>query len=168
MLLIILFQICSVYEFLTVYHGNKCLSTFRSRRFYVLPGVFRRNSRLIGAAFMAKFYLLMLLGVIMVSGEQDDNPWRISSSCRAVFLFHFFQLYPPFLIPYLTIQAVSLGMDLVLWALDLVMDDEFLSLTTLVSYLFFIVTWTFVQCVKEVFEDAIRNGDTSNLSLIKI
>lgn len=59
-------------------------------------------------------------------------------------------------------------MDLVLWALDLVMDDEFLSLTTLVSYLFFIVTWTFVQCVKEVFEDAIRNGDTSNLSLIKI
>ncbi|CAD7080407.1 unnamed protein product [Hermetia illucens] len=134
--------ICSVYEFLTVYHGNKCLSTFRSRRFYVLPGVFRRNSRLIGAAFMAKFYLLMLLGVIM--------------------------LYPPFLIPYLTIQAVSLGMDLVLWALDLVMDDEFLSLTTLVSYLFFIVTWTFVQCVKEVFEDAIRNGDTSNLSLIKI
>ena len=57
----------TLYEFITVYHGTKITTTFRTRRYRVLPRVMRRNGRLIGSAIMCKLYVLLLIGVVCVS-----------------------------------------------------------------------------------------------------
>lgn len=132
----------SFYEFINIYLENEpVMSIFRNRYIRVLPFIFRRNARLIGSVFMTKTNLFLIIGLITAK--------------------------PQHILPWLTIKAITLLLEVFLWIIDLVSGDIKLHFSSVISLASFGTLWLLVNCIKEVFENAIEINDTDEITLIK-
>lgn len=135
------FQLNSVWEFARIYHGCETLSTFRKRHYKFLPFPFRRNSRLITTVFSMKAWILLLVGILVVS------PYLMSL--------------------WLRLNMFIIGIDFVILILEILLNETELRFTTFLSEAFYMISVLFVRCVRNVFQDAVEQNETENLQLFR-
>ncbi|XP_023303833.2 uncharacterized protein LOC111685784 [Lucilia cuprina] len=135
-------SIYSFSEFSSLFWGTrKQLNMWRQRTFYVLPPSVLRKCRLVGALIMLYAWLLLWYAVVKVS-PSNMTPWLI-------------------------INMLVLGCDLIIWITEVFSGVCKLELQTLFSFTLMIVIYLFVRCVQRVFQNAIEINDVEDLRLWK-
>lgn len=131
----------SVWEFARIYHGCETLSTFRKRRYKFLPFAFRRNSRLITTVFSMKAWILLLIGILVVS------PYLMSL--------------------WLTLNTFIIVIDFSILIMEILVNETEIRFTTFLSEAFYLISVLFVRCVWNVFQLAVDQKETDHLQLFQ-
>ncbi|XP_065361702.1 uncharacterized protein LOC135955287 [Calliphora vicina] len=138
----VLGSVYSLREFTSLFWSErKQVTMWRQRTFYVLPPTVLRKCRLVGALIMLNTWLLLCYAVVKVS--------------------------PSHMTPWLTINMLVLGSELIIWITEVFSGVCKLELQTLCSFVLAIVNYLFVRCVQSVFQKAIEMNDVEDLRLWK-
>ncbi|XP_060664378.1 uncharacterized protein LOC132796996 [Drosophila nasuta] len=124
---------CSIREYVHIYRYPNCtLSMSRPRRFNVFSSQMLRKARLCGALLMCHCWLLLVYGLLSMK--------------------------PYFLLPWLFVNSIVLKLDILLWIVDLVTGRVQLQSKTLYAILRLICSLALVNCVRKVFDNAIKSN----------
>ncbi|KAH8276749.1 hypothetical protein KR044_008144, partial [Drosophila immigrans] len=131
---------CSIREYIHIFWYPNCrLNMSRPRRFNVLSPEVLRKARLIGALLMCHCWVLLVYGLLTVS--------------------------PYFLLPWLIVNSLVLKLDIVLWIIDLITGRVSLQSSTLFPLLRLLGSVALVNCVRKVFDNAIKSNLVDALRL---
>ncbi|KAH8386721.1 hypothetical protein KR093_002168, partial [Drosophila rubida] len=126
---------CSIREYVQIFWNPNCrLHMSRPRHFTVFGPHVLRKARLFGSLFMCNCWLLLVYGLLSVR--------------------------PQFLMPWLFVNSLVLKLDMLLWIFDLLTGRLQLESNTIYPMLRLFGSVALVNCVRKVFENAIK----SNLS----
>ncbi|XP_023169178.2 uncharacterized protein LOC111598243 isoform X1 [Drosophila hydei] len=120
--------------------SSQPLEMWRPRKFFVFDMETLRRSRLVGAVIMSYVWLLMIYALVNTK--------------------------PNFIMPWLILNTLMLGMDFLFWVIDVLTGRLTLHLSSVYPMLRLFCTLALVNCIKTVFENAIKYNLVDTLSVI--
>ncbi|EDW07979.1 uncharacterized protein LOC6586235 [Drosophila mojavensis] len=120
--------------------SSQPLEMWRPRKFYVFNMEVLRMSRMVGAIIMSYAWLLMIYALVNAK--------------------------PNFIMPWLILNTIMLGLDFFFWVLEVLTGRLTLHLSSIVSMFLLLCTLALVNCIKTVFENAIKYNMVETLSVL--
>ncbi|KAL7745299.1 hypothetical protein ACLKA6_015324 [Drosophila palustris] len=131
---------CSIWEYAHIYWFPNCIIyTTRPRHFNVLSNAALRKARIVGALIMSYVWILLVYALISAS--------------------------PRFMMPWLIMNSIILIMEFSLWIFDVLTNRSSFDIIAIYPMGRLLCSLVLINCVKRVFDNAIKNNRMDALKL---